>query len=299
MDCCDYPPLLREAGLSPEILARIDHLMVGCGGFVKELVSYTAGASTVKDSSGQRLSAADELVDGLLRDHLMVLVPHSSGFSEESGAFGGRTPGLRVRWLLDPVDGTRPATLGGAFGVCAGGLILDEDTPVAMIGWVYVPTLSALYRGIVAPSFTECLLNGAPTQAETGLTAGDLRNRYIAVSSDWTSIASTGSVAWPLKLSAPGATAVHLTQLVHPGSDVIAAALTRYRAYDAAAGLAVAAAGGCAVYPLDGAGGLSQVPVDPLSFLQEADRQPDQFAPRVLVSTPDLRGVLAANEEKV
>src|SRR5438128_2239298 len=112
-----FLPTLLHAGLGPEVLHQIDHLVVGCGGFVKELISYTAGASELKDDGGQRLSAADRLVDQLLRERLLALVPGSSGYSEEGGAFGERGEG-RVRWLIDPVDGTRPATLGGAFAVC-------------------------------------------------------------------------------------------------------------------------------------------------------------------------------------
>src|SRR5437870_856040 len=108
---------LIAAGLNPETLQQIDHLVVGCGGFVKELLLHTSGESTTKGESDERLSAADRLVDRLLREHLMHLVPGSSGYSEEGGEFGrrGEPSRLRVSWLLDPLDGTRPATLGGAF----------------------------------------------------------------------------------------------------------------------------------------------------------------------------------------
>lgn len=287
-----YPALLSQAGLDPETLLRIDHLVVGCGGFVKELISFTAGASEIKDNSGQRLSAADCLVDRLLREQLTTLVEGSSGYSEEGGAFGCPQPG-RVRWLIDPVDGTRPATLGGAFAVSVAAMILDPPEALGAVGWVYVPTLSVLYRGVVVPHFTECLLNEEPVGAETGITEEDLCRRYVAVSSDWHSLSVSRC---PLKLSAPGATAVHLTQLVHRGSDVVAAALTRYRSYDAAAGLIVAAAGGCRIYPLGEQTGVPMPAARALwPFLAEASAAPEAAGPRVIICTPEVAAAWRRN----
>ncbi|HTE21388.1 MAG TPA: inositol monophosphatase family protein, partial [Armatimonadota bacterium] len=281
---------LAEAGLTSETLAEIDHLLVGCGGFVKELIAYTAGASTVKDDSRQRLSAADELTDRLLREQLLRLIPYSGGYSEEGGAFGTAGCASYVHWLLDPVDGTRPATLGGAFGVSVGALVVRDGAPVAAVGWVYVPTLSALYRGILAPGFTECTLNGRAVLAEADLSVADLAQRYLAVSSDWSGAHLRPS---PMKLSAPGATAVHLTQLVHAGSDVAAAVLTRYKPYDAAGGLVIAAAGGCAIYPLHRHNRRpSRDPLEPLSFLLQLRELPDQWACPVLVCTPPVADLL-------
>src|SRR4051812_40491691 len=79
---------LAEAGLTAAALERIEHLLVGAGGFVKELITYTGGRTTVKDRIGQRLSAADVLLDTLLCDQLLRLVPNSGGYSEEGGWFG-------------------------------------------------------------------------------------------------------------------------------------------------------------------------------------------------------------------
>jgi fructose-1,6-bisphosphatase/inositol monophosphatase family enzyme len=284
------PPVLARAGLNEETRRGIEHLVVGCGGVVRELIAYTAGASTRKDDSGQRLSAADCLVDRLLREQLLLLVPGSSGYSEEAGAFGLEGTGLRVRWQLDPLDGTRPALLGGAFAVSVGALVLDGPEPVAAVGWVYVPTLSSLYYGVFTPDYRECRLNGRETQAECEPAAGELAQRYIAVGSDWGRV---GLASCPLKLSAPGATAVHLAYLVHPGSDVAAVSLSRYRPYDAAAGLVVAAAGGCEVYPVDTPAGRSQEePAALLDFLLAGDRSPDRYGPPALVSPPAVAACL-------
>ena len=83
-------------------------------------------------------------MDRLLREQLAAVAPASGGYSEEGGWFGRRDAPLR--WLVDPVDGTRAATLGGGFAVSVGALIEETGRPAAAAGWVYVPTLFALFR---------------------------------------------------------------------------------------------------------------------------------------------------------
>ncbi len=281
--------LLADAGLTPAVLEELDSLVVGSGGFVRELIAFTGGASTVKEGgTGQRVSAADVLLDRLLRERLVALVPGSGGYSEEGGRFG--SPGGPVRWLVDPVDGTRPATLGGAFAVCVAALVMGEGRARAAAGWVYVPTLSALFRGVLAPGRVECLLNGRPAAALACGNRDELRNRYLAVGSNW-------RTEWlprcAMKLSAPGATAVHLVQLVQPGSDVAAATLTRYRPHDAAAGLVVAAAGGAEVFRLPEAGGGPAGPAEePLAVLGELEAAPETWGPRLVVAAPGVSACL-------
>lgn len=281
------PTLFASAGLTADVIQEIDHLVVGVGGLVHELIRFTAGASSVKDAAGQRLTVADTLADRLLRESLLQLCPGSSGYSEEGGAFGRDGGESRLHWQVDPVDGTRPATLGGAFAVSIGALVLDGGLPVAAAGWVYLPTLSALYRAFLAPGFSDCRLNDQPVTAEP-VSPTDLTSRYLAVGSDWHRLGAGGH---PFKLSAPGATAVHLTQLVHPASDVAATVLTRYKPYDAAGGLVVAAAGGCELYPM-AHGKPAPGALDPIAFLHSGDLLPDQFGPAVLVCRPTTACVL-------
>ena len=276
------PPVIAAAGLTPDVVREIGQLVIGVGGLVRELLTYTGGASTVKDGAGQRVTTADVLADRLLRESLLSLVPGSTGYSEEGGRFGTDGP-ARVRWQVDPLDGTRPATLGGAYAISVGALVLAGEQPLAACGWVYVPNLSALYWAGLTPEWRQCLLNGQPVEAEH-LRPEDLRHRYVAVGSDWHSLRAT---SLPSKLSAPGATAVHLAQLVHPGSDVSAAILSRYKAYDAAGGIPVAVAGGCALYHVE-AGVPGTEPLDPLRFLAERDATPTQLGPPTLVCRPDV-----------
>ncbi|MFN3648068.1 MAG: inositol monophosphatase family protein [Armatimonadota bacterium] len=277
------PDVLHLAGLTADVLAQVDHLVVGCGGFARELVRFTGGASSVKDSAGQRVTEADRLIDSLLRERLTQLVPGSTGYSEEGGRFGAEREGLRVRWSIDPVDGTRPALLGGAFGVSVGALVCDGRQTRAAVGWLYAPTLATLYRGILTGDFAEARLNGDLVRLPK---LAPLENCYLGVSSNWRSTFLTGC---SLKLSAAGATSIHLTQLLQPGSDVAAVALTRYRAYDVAGALVPAVAAGCAVYPLEmDRGGIASEPLDPLAYLAGGARQPEALGPPVLVCRPEV-----------
>ena len=285
--------LLFQAGLTQAVIRELEQILIGCGGLVKELIRRSRGASTLKDDNGQRLSAADELADQFLREHLLRLVPSSTGYSEEGHewgpATGSRPRRLRVRWLVDPVDGTRPATLGGAFAVCVGAVVLREETPVAAAGWVYCPTLPALYSGWVTADGRDSRLDRQPAAAERNLSVKELRNRYVAASSDWRTDMLPGS---PMKLTGPGAAAVHLVQLVHPGSDVAAVALTRYKPYDAAAALCVAVAGGSEVYSMS-PGPALRTRLDLLSFLAAGAAAPGEYAQPILVCTPEVAGLLA------
>lgn len=281
---------LQRAGLTPAVRARLEHLLVGCGGFVRELLRYTRGASTTKADSDQRLSAADELVDTLVREELLRLIPGTSGYSEEGGSFGAEGGACRLHWLLDPVDGTRPALLGGAFAVSLGALLLEGDAPRAALGWVYVPTLGSLYHGRVTPDESGCWINDAPVRLETGpVDERGLTDRYLATESNWHALAPAPV---PLKLSAAGSTAVNLTRLAQPGSDVAAVALTHYRPYDAAGALPVALGAGAAIYPLDRQCRPGPEALDPLQFLHAGTRVPAEEGPHVMVCSPGVAAAL-------
>lgn len=280
-------PVLTAAGLDAETMRQVDRLLIGCGGFARELIIYTGGASEIKGSGGDRLSAADCLVDHLLRFQLQHLVPGSSGFGEEGGHWGAAPEGARVWWLVDPVDGTRPATLGSAFAVSVGALVLEGGRPAAAVGWVYLPTLGALYRGVLHPGGGAAVVNDLPARVE-GAAPGQFKNRHLAVNSDWHRIAASPA----MKITALGATAVHLVQLVHPGSDVVAAAETRYYPHDAAGGLPVAVGGGCRVYAIDRAGRPAAEALDPLEFLHRLYLRPGDMGPHVLVAPPGVADFL-------
>jgi len=281
------PAFFAGAGLTPETILEIDHLTVGVGGLVRELLAFTSGVSSIKDASRQRVTVADTMADRLLRRSLVELVPASSGFSEEGGQFGVRSTGLHVRWLVDPLDGTRSATLGGVFAISVSALVMDGARALGAIGWLYIPNLGALYRGVVADGYRDCRVNGDEASAAP-LSADDLRRRYAAVGSDW-SLRRTADI--PMKITAPGAAAIHLAMLVNPASDVAAAFLSRYKPYDASAGLVIAAAGGCSAYALDERAKPGAL-LDPLEFIRVGTETPDAYAPFILVCRAEVAEAL-------
>ena len=272
----------HRAGLTSAVLAEIDHLVVGCGGFARELLRYTSGASTVKGASRERLSAADTRVDRLLRSELTALVPGSCGYSEEGGHFGTPSDDAQVHWLIDPIDGTRPALMGGAYAVSVCGLVIDAGEPQGAVGWVYVPPLQCLYRGIYRGEFREALLNGEALAPPAVPPPDEWPHRFLAVDSDGLMAAPRSRVPW--KLTAPGASAVHLTQLIHPDTDVLAVRLSRYRPYDVAAGLVITGALGLGIYDVESDGLTAPVCHDLLPFLFAGDRAPNTRGPRMLVA---------------
>lgn len=274
-------PQCAAVGITPQAVAELETLLVGCGGLIRELLQYSGGASSAKDD-GQRLSVADRLVDRLLRERLVELFPGCSGYSEEEGKFGVPGGSTRLRWHIDPLDGTRSATQGGLYCVSAGALILDHDRPTVGLGWIYLPTLGVLYRGLLGPAGGVSEANGLPTMVERDLTPDKLTKRYLAVGSDW------HGDGFPrlCKVTAPGATAAHLTQLARPGSDVVGVVLTRYHPYDAFGGLVIAAGAGAELFRLAGTTELQ--PVNTLEALGEMDQQPAAPGRKLLAAHPVL-----------
>jgi fructose-1,6-bisphosphatase/inositol monophosphatase family enzyme len=281
---CD---VCRSVSVTPDAVSELETLLVGCGGLIRELLLYSGGASSSKDD-GQRLSVADRLVDRLLRERLVELFPGCSGYSEEGGEFGDPAGPTRLRWHVDPLDGTRSATQGGLYCVSAGALIFHEERPAVGLGWIYLPTLGVLYRGCLAPEAAASEANGLPARIDPELTADKLPGRYLAVGSDW----HGDGFRRLCKITAPGATAAHLTQLARPGSDVVGVVLTRYRPYDAFGGLVIAAAAGAEVYRCAGESDLE--PVETLEVLAEMDRNPSSPGPKLFAAHPvlarELRG---------
>lgn len=278
-------PLCAEVGVTPPAVSELETLLVGCGGLIRELLLYSGGASSSKDD-GQRLSVADRLVDRLLRERLVDLFPGCSGYSEEAGEFGFPGGPTRLRWQVDPLDGTRSATQGGLYCVSAGALITVDDRPVAGLGWIYLPTLGVLYRGYLGPNGAVAEANGETAKVEPDLTADQLPMRYLAVGSDW----HGDGFRRLCKITAPGATAAHLTQLARAGSDVVGAVLTRYYPYDAFGGLVIAAGAGAGVYRVGEGGEL--VRIEALQVLSQMNRKPGDHGPKLLVAHPVLAQAL-------
>jgi len=72
----------------------------------------------------------------------------------------------------------------------------------------------------------------------------------------------------------------------------VAVALTRYKPYDAAGGLVVAVAGGCALYPLEAERRQVPAPVDLLAHLSAGYSEPEAAGSPLLICAPAVARAL-------
>ncbi len=82
------------------------------------------------------VTAADRMVERLLREDLVAAVGELPVIGEEEGVTGDPTKGLA--WIIDPIDGTRAFISGQPqWGTLLG--LLEDGEPVG--GWVHLPVL--------------------------------------------------------------------------------------------------------------------------------------------------------------
>lgn len=98
-------------------------------------------ANKAEPGSFDPVTRADQEVEAYLRAELEVLYPDHRILGEESGEGGGLGP---LRWVIDPIDGTRAFVSGNPlWGVMLG---LD-DGDRALGGVVHIPYLGETYAG--------------------------------------------------------------------------------------------------------------------------------------------------------
>lgn len=104
------------------------------------------------------VTVADREAERTLRRMIRHYFPHHTILGEEYGEDPGSEP---VRWIVDPIDGTRSFVRGiPLYGVQIGVEVLGEPA----VGVIYLPALDELlaaYRG------GGCRLNGRPCQVST------------------------------------------------------------------------------------------------------------------------------------
>ncbi|MCK6555955.1 inositol monophosphatase family protein [Candidatus Binatia bacterium] len=89
------------------------------------------------------VTEADRAVETLLRDGLTARFPEHAIVGEEHGKSG--PPDARVRWIIDPIDGTRAFVSGiPEWGILVG--LTVDGQPVA--GWAHIPYLGETFAGV-------------------------------------------------------------------------------------------------------------------------------------------------------
>jgi len=111
-------------------------------------------ASDIKND-GTPVTLADRATEAFLRDRIHQRFPHHGILGEE---FGEEHPGATVRWILDPIDGTRSFMRGvPLYGVLIGVEVDGE----ALVGVAHFP---ALAETVAAAAGEGCYWNGGPAR---------------------------------------------------------------------------------------------------------------------------------------
>jgi histidinol phosphatase-like enzyme (inositol monophosphatase family) len=104
------------------------------------------------------VTRADREAERLIRDFIVHAFPDHAVLGEEDGETAGTAP---VRWIVDPLDGTRTFVRGvPLFGT----LIGVEVNGAPVVGAVYLPALDEM---VAAAHGEGCTWNGRPCRAST------------------------------------------------------------------------------------------------------------------------------------
>jgi len=107
-------------------------------------------------SDGTPVTKADRAAEGRLRERIHARYPEHGILGEE---FGEERPDAELRWILDPIDGTRSFMHGvPLYGVLVG----VEVDGVPSVGVAHFP---ALRETVAAATGRGCTLNGRPCAA--------------------------------------------------------------------------------------------------------------------------------------
>ena len=106
-------------------------------------VENKRGSGAVPAEGFDPVTVADRLVEDLLREYLTERFPTVGIYGEERGKSGSE----QLRWVIDPIDGTRAFVTGRPMWGTLLGLEVDSK-PVA--GFMHIPTLDESYWAISA-----------------------------------------------------------------------------------------------------------------------------------------------------
>lgn len=113
------------------------------------------GPSGRQKSAQDWLTEADGAVEAMISERIGALFPEDGFQGEEAG----RTRTGRLRWVVDPIDGTSNYARGRSRWCVSLGL-MDGDQPVA--GIIHAPALNEIYTAVRGHG---AFLNGQPIQA--------------------------------------------------------------------------------------------------------------------------------------
>lgn len=154
---------MSESSNTDASISERKHLLRCAEAFARHAGSITmryfgSQLSADSKSDGTPVTVADREAESVLREDILQRFPDHGVIGEE---FGVTNPDARVRWIVDPIDGTRSFMRGvPLYGVLIG---IEVDGAPA-VGVAHFP---ALDETVVAATGFGCHLNGAPTRVST------------------------------------------------------------------------------------------------------------------------------------
>jgi fructose-1,6-bisphosphatase/inositol monophosphatase family enzyme len=256
------------------------------------LIEAQSGVGWGLKDDGTFITKLDREVQEYLRPHLARIFPDWQLIAEEDPRSFPQSLSATRRAFLDPIDGTAGFARGlGYYGIS---LALIDERHLPVLAILHLPMLgrwriaafeqeTPVWYDVASPDAAPLISKCPSPSASLGPFA--LKNGYLYLSSD-THLRLDLS-RYEGKIRALGATAAHLLLLMDGTIDPLAVALTRYKLWDVAAGLALAAGAGFAIWDL----------ASPGTSIGYRDLFQDDATRRLLVAHSDVIGLVASQLE--
>jgi histidinol phosphatase-like enzyme (inositol monophosphatase family) len=160
-----------------------------------QLAARLTDGSIERKADRSPVTAIDKQCEALIRDALQTAFPDDGFLGEESGAITGK--GKR-RWIVDPLDGTRPFIRGIPTYSC---LIALEEDGAPVVGVIHLPALGESYW---AAKGAGAFRNGSPIRVSsirdpaeaTGSAFGYVQRRGEPIAGTLLELAATWDYAY-------------------------------------------------------------------------------------------------------
>jgi histidinol-phosphatase len=143
------------------------------------LAHFATGVAVERKPDRSPVTAADRDAEAAILDVVRAAFPTASILAEESGAHAGDPT---LRWIVDPLDGTRGFSRGGSFW---GPLVALEHEGAIVAGAAALPAAGELYfaargRGCHRADGAPVRLSGIDDWSEATLSVGELPRLFAS-----------------------------------------------------------------------------------------------------------------------
>jgi len=139
----------------------------------RTLAYFNCEVPAEEKADGSPVTIADKEAEATMRALLAARFPDHGIIGEEHGEVIGKAP---IRWIIDPIDGTRTFLRGVPFyGTLVGVEVLGEPT----VGVIYIPALDEM---VAAARGLGCRWNGRPCKVAPTRT---LKQSLVVATDEW------------------------------------------------------------------------------------------------------------------